>query len=174
MSDSLKLQAPVAPWYKHRWPWLLMVGPGLSVIVGSTMGYIAFTQPDALVVGDYYKQGKAINQDLRRDTAASNLAMSTSLAYDVATARLTGSVHSFGKTYQAPLQLHLAHATLPEKDIKLLVQPDAAGNFSVALPMLERSRWQVLVENTTREWRLSGIWTWPAQRSIALHADEEL
>ena len=84
MSDSLKLQAPVAPWYKHRWPWLLMIGPGLSVVVGSFMGYIAFTQPDALVVGDYYKQGKAINQDLKRDTIASDLAMDTSLAYDVA------------------------------------------------------------------------------------------
>ncbi|MGK5044604.1 FixH family protein [Janthinobacterium sp. GB4P2] len=174
MSDSLKLQAPVAPWYKHRWPWLLMIGPGLSVVVGSFMGYIAFTQPDALVVGDYYKQGKAINQDLKRDTIASNLAMDTSLSYDVAQARLSGSVHSFGKAYQGPLQLHLAHATLPEKDIKLLVQPDAAGNFSVALPMLERSRWQVLVENDKREWRLSGIWTWPLQRSIALHADAEL
>ena len=96
MSDSLKLQAPVAPWYKHRWPWLLMIGPGLSVVVGSFMGYIAFTQPDALVVGDYYKQGKAINQDLKRDTIASNLAMDTSLSYDVASARLSGSVHSFG------------------------------------------------------------------------------
>ncbi|MFZ4878689.1 FixH family protein [Janthinobacterium sp. Mn2066] len=174
MSHPSPLQAPVAPWYKHRWPWLLMVGPGLSVIVGSVMGYIAFTQPDALVVGDYYKQGKAINQDLRRDTVASNLAMDTRLAYDVAQGRLTGSVHSFGKAYQAPLQLHLAHATLPEKDIRLLVQPDAQGNFSVALPMLERSRWQVLVENDKREWRLSGIWSWPVQRAITLRADEEL
>ena len=51
MSDSLKLQPPVAPWYKHRWPWLLMIGPGLSVVVGSFMGYIAFRHPDALAVG---------------------------------------------------------------------------------------------------------------------------
>jgi hypothetical protein len=54
------------------------------------------------------------------------------------------------------------------------VQPDAAGTFSVALPMLERSRWIVLVEGDKRDWRLAGIWTWPLQRSIALHADEEL
>ena len=174
MSDTVKLQPTVEPWYKHRWPWLLMIGPGLSVVVGSFMGYIAFTQPDAVVVGDYYKKGKAINQDLRRDTVASDMGMDTSLAYDVAQGRLTGSVHSFNKPYTASLQLHLAHATLPEKDIKLLVQPDANGNFSIALPMLERSRWQVLVENDQREWRLSGIWTWPVQRSLALHADEEL
>jgi len=174
MLKSVKLQAPVDPWYKHRWPWLLMIGPGLSVVVGSFMGYIAFTQPDALVVGDYYKQGKAINQDLRRDTIASNLAMDTSLVYDVAQSRMSGSVHSFGKAWQAPLQLHLAHATLPEKDIRLMVQPDAQGNFSVSLPMLERSRWQVLVEDGKREWRLSGIWTWPAQRGITLRADSEL
>jgi len=174
MSQSAKLQAPVAPWYKHRWPWLLMIGPGLSVVVGSFMGYVAFTQPDALVVGDYYKQGKAINQDLRRDTVASDLAMDASLAYDVAQSRITGSVHSFGKAYRQPLLLHLAHATLPEKDIRLMVRPDADGHFSVSLPMLERSRWQVLVEDQQRVWRLSGIWTWPAQRDITIRADSEL
>ena len=164
----------VKPWYKHRWPWFIMLGPAAVMIATAVTVWLAVQQPDAMVVDDYYKQGKAINQDLRRDTVASDLAMDTSLAYDVAQSRLTGSVHSFGKAYQAPLQLHLAHATLPEKDIRLMVQPDAEGNFSIALPMLERSRWQVLVEDNKRVWRLSGIWTWPAQRDITLRADSDL
>jgi hypothetical protein len=35
---------------------------------------LAMATPDALVVGDYYKQGKAINQDLRRDIVAAHWA----------------------------------------------------------------------------------------------------
>ena len=70
-----------------------------------------------------------------------------------------------------PLMLHLAHATQPEKDLKLMLVPDADGHFSVALPMLERSRWVVLVEGEKREWRLAGAWVWPANHGITLLPD---
>ncbi len=53
----------------------------------------------------------------------------------------------------------------------LTVQPDAQGEFSVALPMLERARWQVLVESENRAWRLLGGWKWPQQQAVALVAD---
>jgi hypothetical protein len=125
--------------------------PGLSVVVGSYTGYIAFTQPDALVVGDYYKQGKAINQDLRRD-GRRNLAMDTRLSYDAAQARLSGSVHSFGKAYQAPLQLHAAHDAAGE-GYQAAGAARCGRQFLGGPAMLERSRWRVLVENDKRDWR---------------------
>ncbi|CDG86028.1 FixH family protein [Janthinobacterium agaricidamnosum] len=163
--------APVLPWYRHRWPWLLMLGPFIVVLAGCYTGWLAFSHQDALVVGDYYKQGKAINQDLRRDRAASALGMATSVTYDAASGRLRGAVSSHGQPYAAAIRLHLAHATLPQQDIRLDVLPDAAGSFSAPLAMLERSRWQVQVENTARDWRLDGSWIWPAQRSVMLRAD---
>ncbi len=63
------------PWYAHLWPWLLMLGPFLVVLAASYSGWIAFTRQDAMVVDDYYKQGNAINQDLRRDAVAANLGL---------------------------------------------------------------------------------------------------
>ncbi len=174
MSNVLPLRplAPVQrPWYTHRWPWLLMLGPFIVMLAGSYTGYLAFSRQDALVVGDYYKKGKAINQDLRRDRAASALGLTAALRYDAANAVLVGRIDSQGRPYSAPLLLHLAHATQPEKDIKLTLQPDAQGNFSAPLALFERSRWQVLVENAQRDWRLDGSWTWPAQRAVALRAD---
>ena len=161
------------PWYRQRWPWLVMLGPFLVVLAASYTGWLAFSRQDALVVGDYYQRGQAINQDLRRDGKASALGLNVTLRYDAAQAMLSGSIHGLGhgKAPGGPLLLHLAHATLPEKDIKLEVQPDASGAFSVALPMLERTRWLVLVENAQRDWRLEGTWRWPAQSGIALHAD---
>jgi hypothetical protein len=51
------------------------------------------------------------------------------------------------------------------------VQADQQGQFSVALPMLERARWQVLIESEQRDWRLNGEWQWPVQKSVAIQAD---
>eukprot|EP01036_Dinobryon_divergens_P015550 gene15550-21074_t len=45
-----------APWYRHRWPWLLMAGPVAVIIAGLVTAWVAFTGADALVVDDYYKQ----------------------------------------------------------------------------------------------------------------------
>lgn len=165
----IRMSVPTAPpWWKQRWPWLLMLGPAIVAVAGAYTGWLAFTNPDALVVGDYYKQGKAINQDLRRDQVAASLGLAVALDYDASAGVLSGRVNR-GKT--GPLLLHLSHATQPQKDIKMVLEPDAEGAFRVALPMLERSRWIVLVESMRRDWRLAGAWSWPAQRGVALTAD---
>lgn len=160
-----------APWYTHRWPWLLMMGPGFVAIAGISMCYVAFSGQDALVVGDYYKQGKAINQDLRRDRAAAALGLSVDFRYDASQGLLRGHIGSAKPLADESLSIRLQHATQPERDMVLLVRPDAKGDFSVALPMLERSRWQVLVEGQKRDWRLEGAWHWPAEREVAIRAD---
>ncbi|MNR83781.1 hypothetical protein D3C72_145660 [compost metagenome] len=160
-----------APWYKHRWPWLLMLGPITVVIAGIFTIWIAVSEQDALVVDDYYKQGKAINQDLRRDRVASNLGMHVRAYYDAGQGKLIGSVESDARQVIGDIQLRLIHATLPEKDISLPATTDASGRFEINVPKLEAGRWQVLVENKQRDWRLGGSWSWPAQTGIALDAD---
>lgn len=172
MTVSMLEQAPVAPWYKHRWPWFLMLGPVTAVVVGIVFAYMAYTQQDALVVGDYYKKGKAINQDLRRDHRAAELGLSAQISYDANRGVLVGKLsRAAAQSQPEKLFVHLAHATLPEKDINLVVQPDAHGGFELNLPMLEQSRWVVLVEGEQRDWRLAGSWAWPKQREVALNAD---
>jgi hypothetical protein len=139
MTVSMLEQTPAVPWYKHRWPWFLMLGPATAIVVGSIFAYMAYTQQDALVVGDYYKKGKAINQDLRRDHRAAELGLSAQLSYDAARGVLVGQLTRAVESQPEKLFVHLAHATLPEKDINLVVQPDAKGAFELNLPMLERA-----------------------------------
>ena len=160
-----------APWYTQRWPWLLMLGPALVVVAGVITGYLAYTRQDAMVVDDYYKRGKSINQDLRRDRVASALRLSFEARYDVAAGMLRGEVSSFGRPVTAPLHISLAHSTMPEKDLAFDATPDAQGHFDVALPMLERARWQLAVEGDRRDWRLASEWRWPAQKSVRIDAD---
>lgn len=160
-----------APWYKQRWPWLLMIGPAWVVVGAVIMITLALRTPDALVVDDYYKRGKAINQDLSRDRAAAAMQMQFEAAYKPAEGRITGVLTAAGKPVPGTVLIQLVHSTQPEKDLKLEAQSGSDGRFSVALAMLERARWQVIVEGERRDWRLSGQWKWPEQQAVTLVAD---
>lgn len=161
------------PWYAQRWPWpwLLMLGPVLVIIAGAYTCYLALTRPDAVVVDNYYIQGNAINQDLRRDLAAATLGLRATLRYDPASVRLAATLEGFGQPLSSTLRVHLVHLTQPEKGIVQTLAPDTAGNLTASLPMLEQTRWRVLIENPARDWRLAGQRSWPTQQGIALRAD---
>ncbi|MES3020461.1 MAG: FixH family protein [Pseudomonadota bacterium] len=173
MQATSSLMPPAAPWYTHRWPWLLMLGPALVVVAAIITGWLAITRQDAMVVDDYYKRGKTINHDLRRDRAASALRLSFTAQHDAAAGLLRGELSSFGRPLSAPFRINLAHATQVEKDIVLDVSPDAHGRFAVPLPALERARYQLVVEGHERTWRLVAPWRLPAQQSVAIVADAE-
>ncbi|MCC2973679.1 FixH family protein [Massilia sp. IC2-476] len=164
---------PAAPWYRHRWPWFLMIGPALVLVGGFVMIWLAMSRPDAMVVGDYYKQGKAINQELKRDRAASRLGLRFEAGYDAAGGRITGSLQSHGEPVRAPFHIRLAHPTQPERDRVLEALPDAQGRFVAAAPVLEPTHWQVVVEGAARDWRLAGSWSWNKQAQLAIAADAE-
>lgn len=155
------------PWYRHRWPWLLMLGPVAVLVAGFVTMWISFTGADALVVDDYYKQGKAINQDLRRDRVAAERGIAATLRYDAASGRLLGRVSAKqGVTGATPLTVLLVHPTVPQKDIRLSAMPDANGDFVLPLAMLERANWQVQLEDGQRQWRLYGQWPWPQNKNV--------
>jgi uncharacterized protein len=161
----------VSPWYRQPWPWLLMLGPAVVVVAGIHTVWLAFSQQDALVVGDYYKQGMAINQDLRRDRAAARMKMDAELRYDAVSGKLFGNVHSMGRPHGGNIRISLFHSTLPGKDIHLLAPVDSQGRFAVALPLLDMARWQVQIEGERADWRLNATWKWPQQHAVAFKAD---
>ena len=161
------------PWYRQRWPWLLMIGPAWVVVGAFIMIWLASRTPDALVVDDYYKRGKAINQDLSRDRVAAEMRLQIEARYNPASERLEGVITKAGEGMDTPLAIQLVHSTQPSKDLKLPARSDMQGRFSVPLPMLERARWQVIVEGEERAWRLMGEWKWPEQQAVTLVADAD-
>jgi hypothetical protein len=148
-----------------------MLGPAVVLVAGFITMWISFSGADALVVDDYYKQGKAINQDLRRDHVAAGLGLTASMRYDAANGIVHGQLN--GLKALSPITLLMVHPTVPAKDIRHSMQPDAAGYFSMPIPLLERARWQVQIEDAERHWRLQGSWFWPAQKSIDIRPLDE-
>lgn len=156
------------PWYRYRWPWLLILGPAIVVAACIHITWLSLQSPDALVVDDYYKQGKAINQDLRRDKVAAQLGLQMDMRYAPDSQQLQGKVSGMMASAGDDMTIRLVHPTQPDHDIMLNVHANADGSFSVTLPALEQTRWRVQVEGQERAWRLHGEWRWPAQQAIHL------
>jgi len=45
------------PWYRHYWPWLLMIPPAGAVLGGMVTLSLAITRPDTLVRDDCVRNG---------------------------------------------------------------------------------------------------------------------
>lgn len=159
------------PWYREFWPWFLISLPATAVVAGLATVWIAATNADGLVVGDYYKAGLAINQTLARDDAARELALSATLqrADDDLTLALAGRL----RAYPAQLTLTLAHPTRQGKDRTLILSHAGGGRYRSALPALPDSKWHAQLTDETAAWRLSGVLHTPFSQPVTLTTDAE-
>ncbi|MFO1352399.1 MAG: FixH family protein [Gammaproteobacteria bacterium] len=155
------------PWYRQFWPWFLIALPASAVVAGFATLFIASTDPDGLVVDDYYRQGLAINRDFERQRKAETQGLHGDFAYDAgagtASLRLEGSAAAIEQ-----LTLHLAHSTRANKDIDTILHRDMTGKFSGLLRFPGPGRWQVVVDAPDSAWRLTGTLELPGVGSAAL------
>ena len=54
---------PPPPWYRQRWPWLLIAGPALVVVAAFFTLWLSVSSDDGVIADDYYKRGLLINTD---------------------------------------------------------------------------------------------------------------
>jgi uncharacterized protein len=139
-----------APWFRHRWPWLLMSGPALVIVAGAVTMWIAFRSTDGLVAEDYYKQGLAINKVLAREEAARSKGISASVQLTAEKIRLVLKGESPDVVF-----VHMAHATRAGYDQRLRLVRGADGTYEEALPPLPAGRWRVAVEDARSTWRVA-------------------
>jgi len=151
---------PVAPnpWYREPWPWLLMSGPGIVVVAGFFTFYLAASGTDGLVVDDYYKQGKTINQALHRDDVAREAGLNAFVTFDQANDRVEVVAKRGGDVTPAvvvtePLTLSLVHATRAGFDSVIPLTRNG-DRYAGQLPALRVGKWNVLLEDKQKQWRL--------------------
>jgi hypothetical protein len=137
------------PWYRHRWPWLLIAGPAAAIVAGAITTWIAFASADGLVAEDYYKEGMAINKVLAREESAKALGVRA----EVALAPTGISVRLDGAKPEA-LFVHLAHATRAGHDQRLRLAPGAPGVYEAELLPLPPGRWRIVIEDPRSTWRI--------------------
>jgi uncharacterized protein len=143
------------PWFKEPWPWLLAIMPTTAVIAGSLTLWFAITSNDGLVVDDYYKEGKAINQTKERDHLAQSLGISAQLQPQGSELRL--QLAGRLQTPPGKLTLKILHPTRSGDDHDVILTWDGSA-YAGQLPQLAGSRYRTQLTPEYGDWRLTGEW----------------
>ena len=150
---TTSMTAPITPWYRQLWPWLLMAGPATAVVAGIFTWWLAATANNSLVVDDYYREGKAINQRLARDRTAFELGLQATLVPSPAGVELK-LASSRPEVLPEKVSMRLVHATRAELDYSIELQREPDGVWRASQPLPREGRWTVHLEDDLRTWRL--------------------
>ena len=141
------------PWHRQFWPWFLIVLPGTAVVASLITLVIANRYSDDLVVDDYYREGLAINKELRQQKDAETRALSARFTQEGRQLR----VRLQGDVDRPQLRLLLSHPMDSAKDLAVPLQQVSATNYGVRLPEPLKGRWHWRIdEGAGSAWRLSG------------------
>jgi hypothetical protein len=142
------------PWFRQRWPWLLIAGPAIVVVAGIVTIWLAIRSDDGLVADDYYKQGLAINQVIGRAERAQALGLTAKVTIG-AEGALVATVEAAGATPEETpetITLLLAHPTRAGGDVRAELKRAPDGTYTGRIDPPAPGRWRVIVESAT--WRL--------------------
>ncbi|PKO26648.1 MAG: hypothetical protein CVU32_03390, partial [Betaproteobacteria bacterium HGW-Betaproteobacteria-5] len=157
MSNLMTLNNDSRPWYKERWPWFLMAGPGVVIVAGFVTLWLAVVSNDGLVSDDYYKQGLAVNQSLQRDHQAGSLGLQGDVMRSGSSLRLLLRADS-DAGLPSEIVLKLAHPTRAGQDQLIKMSMEGSGFYSGTLAADVSGRWLVSIEDPAAKWRLQGEW----------------
>lgn len=153
----MTLRSNNQPWYKDRWPWILMAGPAVVIVAGFVTLWLAISSNDGLVTDDYYKQGLTVNQRLQRDHRAGSLGLQADIMRAGAGVRLLLTAEGAAKLPER-IALKLAHPTRAGQDQLVVMAMEAPGFYSGKLSTEISGRWLVSIEDPLGQWRLQGDW----------------
>lgn len=158
-----------SPWYRQFWPWVLITLPGSAVLASLVTIVIAVEEQDGLVVGDYYKEGLAINRVLARDEAARHLGLHASLALDAANGSVQVELDSAADkmAHDTPV-LKLLHPTRANRDVTAELTPLGGGRYRAIVGALAPGYWHLQLEDGDGQWRLTGRIHVPGQGHTVL------
>jgi len=153
----MTLRSDNQPWYKERWPWILMAGPATVIVAGVITVYLAIVSNDGLVTDDYYKQGMTVNQQLQRDHQASSIGLHADVMRSDMNVRLL--LRSAGDAkLPEKIVLKLAFPTRAGLDQAVEMVSEGQGFYSGKLTADVSGRWLVSLEDPAGQWRLQGEW----------------
>lgn len=164
---TTKLSEITQPWYRHPWPWILMLGPFVVVVAGVITTYLAVKSNDGLVDDDYYKQGLAVNQLTARDQLAVRLGLQAEVMQNADDGKVRVLLRG-NTVLPEQVRLRAVHPTRAGIDQAVLMRADGAGSYSGKFATPLKGRWHIALEDGKSEWRLTGEWIIEKNASLRL------
>lgn len=155
-------------WYREPIAWLVFILPFTAVVAGIATYIIANTDPDDLVVGDYYKKGKSINLEVSKVKMAQKLGMK--FALQLANNELIIKPTGIEKIFPL-LNVSFFHPTLKEKDFYLALTPDGNGYFRHTFDSKISGKWKITLSSFEGNWKIHNTIGLPQQDFIDLIPD---
>lgn len=140
-------------------PWFLFVFglPAIVVVACFITLYLAIKSDDGVVTKDYYKEGLAINQDLRLEKKAQELGLRGRLTFEGTAVLLTLEGNEMGNAAinGQPLPLFLQNMGVPARDQAVTLVPIAGTNSwrGQLTSKADKGRWEIRLESAG--WRLT-------------------
>lgn len=156
----------VAPWYRQFWFWFIF-GPLIFIIImcGFTVS-IAFKNADDVVIDNYYKEGRMINQALDQDKRASELGLIALLKFDLNNNKVTlrfDHPRMDGKSNPDILLLNMGHPVKAAQDQFIQLHKKTSSQYEGVINIRPEHNWYLTlyaVDNIEKrkesEWSLSG------------------
>jgi len=116
------------PWYRHSWPWFIVILLSTTVVSGIATVVIAVRGADPLVTEDSYRKGQSINQTLAADHEAALREAAAQVTLD---GGVTVALNILGE-FPAALELDLSHVTRTELDRRLHLERAPDGRYASA------------------------------------------
>jgi hypothetical protein len=160
------------PWYRHPWPWFLMIGPLIVVIASLATAWLAIKSDDGLVTADYYQKGLAIHQTLLSSEKARKMGLTASVKLADHSLVIRLQALSPLSSFPDRLLVTISHPTRAGLDQNIELK--RIGNYyqgdNVQLPVA--GHWLILVEDDQKLWRLLGNVILPANGETVIGANQ--
>lgn len=148
------------PWYKEFWAWFVFTPLIVVVITSSVFVTIAFKGRDDVVVDDYYKVGKMINQEFEPTAYAQQLGLMANIDFDMSRQLVYATLNQSEWRVQDTLILNLSHPADAERDRFVTLTRIDALMWRAELKEPLTGRWYLLLSSIDdvghEQWRLQG------------------
>lgn len=162
------------PWYKQFWAWFILT-PLLIVIV-AVLSFVAVAvyNADDVVIDNYYKEGRLINQRFEQDKQAVALHIHGKLRFDLELGEVLLTL-SGDTELPEKLLLLLNHPTSAARDQQVVLHAITPGRYRGDLERRPQHRWYLRLlpavepaQQNNADWRLNGQIDFAATDSLQL------